>query len=123
MLIVIPFQDEFSHRMLNGTKVATSRVKAYGRPGDTFYAFRGALYYQEPLSRLRLKWLPCFFTWRKALKLPGIYRVLEKSHPMKIFRKLTVKGYRPKQLVYVHYFEKTKINLQLGLELDKVAVT
>ncbi len=115
MLVVIPFQDEFAYRMLEGRKVVTTQTKVYGRQGDTFYAF-GQAFILKAVIKAPLEMVARLLYLAEGFKTEREFNTCwQKLHP--------IRGWRPWDLVYVHYFEKTQISLQPELVLDKVAVT
>ena len=98
MKVHIPFLKQFREPMLTGKKTMTSRMKRYGKKGDTFEAF-GSTFVILGVSKVPLGDVVYLhyeeegFTQRKDL-----IQCWEKLHPRK--------GYVPQQEVWVHTFHK-----------------
>jgi len=100
--IKLPFQNHFERQMLDGIKTCTSRPKRYGEIGDTFEAF-GATFEITKQERWMLEDVACGLYLEEGCDAPARFIVVWKS----IHRKA---GWRPEQIVWVHWFVR-QINL------------
>lgn len=98
MQVMIPFIAQFKQSMLNGTKLATSRTRQYGKPGDTF-TFFGAEFKIISVWKIDLSFIANNF-----YQVEGCYNP---EHFKKIWQTIhPIKGYQPNQLVYFHLFKR-----------------
>lgn len=95
----VPFQERFHEEMIDGRKQCTARVRPVGSAGDTFEAF-GATFEIRAVVRHSLDDVRNFLWRMEGVESPEEFEaVWEGLHPRA--------GFRPKQLVYVHFFFMT----------------
>lgn len=97
MEVYLPFQDKWKAKMLGGQKVCTSRVKPFGKVGDTFTWFN----YVFKITAVEPHKLD--YVAKRLFKEEGCDRpsefitVWEEIHP--------IRGFMPTQTVYTHFFK------------------
>ena len=98
--VFLPFREQFRDVLENGMKTATTRTKAYGKPGDVLDSMVG------PLRLLYVEKVTLGFVATQMWNLEGCMdqgdfeRVWESIHPGR--------GFVPEQMVYLHIFERVK---------------
>jgi len=98
MLVDIPFQPKWQHKMLVGLKTCTSRTKRYGHTGDTFRHF-GKTFIMLSIEKRTLKNIADnLYTQEGCDSQEEFKEVWIELHPRK--------GWVPNQKVFVHFFEK-----------------
>lgn len=98
--VYIPFLPEFKEALLNDDKIATSRNKCYGQPGDTFTIF-GARFKILKVIKMPLDFVAGFFYKCEGFDTPqGFINIWQKIHPRT--------GYTPHHEVYLHLFYRLR---------------
>lgn len=98
MLVDIPFQPEWRHKMLTGIKTCTSRTKRYGNPGDRFRQF-GVNFVILFVEKHTLDYIANNLYKQEGCDNPDEFKEIWLSlHPRK--------GWVPDQKVFTHFFRK-----------------
>lgn len=96
--IRLPFRPEFKAILLVGLKVATTRPKPYGKPGDTFSAF-GINFILDGVIETTLEMVAFMYHRPEGFySVEAFIKCWEKIHPKA--------GYQPLKKVYLHLFHK-----------------
>jgi len=92
----IPFKEQFKEPMLSGQKIATTRTRAYGKPGDVFEAFGARFEIIAVVPSIAL-WVGNFLYLEEGFDQPGdFHKLWDKMHPR----------LKREALVFVHIFRK-----------------
>lgn len=98
MRIQIPFRPHFKDAIIAGRKIATSRTKTYGKPGDEFEAF-GYVFVIERQERISLGVVAHRHYEAEGFDSPeGFKNEWISIHPGR--------GYEPEQKVWMHWFHR-----------------
>lgn len=95
--IILPFKPYFREPLLNGTKIFTARTKRMGKYTDTFQAF-GQTFTLVDITEMPLENVADFWESEGCKSREHFIEVWCEIHP--------IKGYDPKQMVYLHQFMK-----------------
>ena len=96
-LITIPFQDKWKDKILKGEKVCTTRTKVYGKKGDGFILYDKTWVLRQ-VEEVTLDMVACLLYKAEGCSNAGEFvGVWNTLHP--------IKGYRPSQRVFLHWFE------------------
>lgn len=98
MRIQIPFRPHFKQTIIQGHKIATSRTKKYGKPGDEFEAF-GYVFVIERQEYISLGVVANRHYEAEGFETPEQF----KDEWMQIHPR---RGYDSEQKVWVHWFHR-----------------
>ncbi len=94
--IQIPFRSHFKQAIIQGRKIATSRTRKYGKPGDEFEAF-GYVFVIERQERISLGVVAYRHYQAEGFDTPEQF----KNEWMQIHQQ---RGYDSEQKVWMHWF-------------------
>ena len=96
--IYIPFFDYWNEKLLGDIKVCTSRVKQYGKVGDTFN-WAGGVFEIVKIEKVKLSVVRDKYWKKEGCDSP--------EHFVKIWGNIHhKKGFVPDQIVWLHHFKK-----------------
>jgi hypothetical protein len=98
--VIIPFLSRFKEPMLSGQKTTTARTRKFGNAGDKFiafgYSFELVKVETVPLSKVATS----YYSQEGFYSKHEFISVWELIHP--------IKGYDPRQVVWLHQFKVIK---------------